>query len=235
MINYQTKQQESHVKLFHKVTPTEFKDCLNKVKHRTMLSAEVLYDLWNTIKFITAENLKGDVLEFGVWKGGALELACHALNHFKGNNKVWGFDTFEGHPEPSLSEPDVWGNNMNARYHKEVDENGSWVKSHYDTVVENLLQIRPDVTLRKGEVSSQTNEPEIERISILRLDMDWYEPTLAALENFYDRIETGGSIIIDDYGHHSGARKATDEFFAHHKRHLHFRHVNYSCIAATVF
>ena len=59
MINYQTKQQESHVKLFHKVTPTEFKDCLNKVKHRTMLSAEVLYDLWNTIKFITAENLKG--------------------------------------------------------------------------------------------------------------------------------------------------------------------------------
>ena len=108
-------------------------------------------------------------------------------------------------------------------------------KSHYDSVVKNLLQIRPDVTLRKGEVSSQTNEPEIERISILRLDMDWYDPTLAALENFYDRIETGGSIIIDDYGHHSGARKATDEFFAHHKRHLHFRHVNYSCIAATVF
>jgi O-methyltransferase len=97
MINYQTKQQESHVKLFHKVTPTEFKDCLNKVKHRTMLSAEVLYDLWNTIKFITSENLKGDVLEFGVWKGGTLELACHALNHFKGK-KLWDFDTFGGIP-----------------------------------------------------------------------------------------------------------------------------------------
>ena len=124
---------------------------------------------------------------------------------------------------------------MNARYHKEVRENGSWVKSHYDDVLKNLLKIRPNVTLRKGEVNSETIEPEIKKISILRLDMDWYEPTIAVLENFYDRIEIGGSIIIDDYGHYSGARKATDEFFANNKKHLHFRHINYSCIAATVF
>jgi hypothetical protein len=65
--------------------------------------------------------------------------------------------------------------------------------------------------------------------------MDRYELNLVVLENFCDRIGTGGSLIIDHFGHHSGARKATDEFFAHHKKHLHFRPVNYSCIAATVF
>jgi hypothetical protein len=125
---------------------------------------------------------------------------------------------------------------MNARYHKEVKENCSWVRSHYGDVLKNLLKTRPNVTLIKGEVNSKTIEPEIEKkISILRLDMDLYEPTIAVLENFYDRIEIGGSIIIDDYGHYSGARKATDEFFANNKKHLHFRHINYSCIAATVF
>ena len=97
MINYQTKQQESHVKLFHKVTPTEFKDCLNKVKHRTMLSAEVLYDLWNTIKYITAENLKVASWnsEFGK---GCSRISMSRSESLQGNNKVWGFDTFEGIP-----------------------------------------------------------------------------------------------------------------------------------------
>jgi O-methyltransferase len=234
MIDYQKKQQESHVKLFAKVTPKEFNDCLELVKSKTMLSAEVLYDLWNTVKYITAKGLTGDVLEFGVWKGGGLEMACHALNRFNGKNKVYGFDTFEGHPEPSKNEVDAWGNNMNERFHKEIEENGSWVKSHYDSVLKHLTAIRTDVTLRKGEVTSETIEPEIEKISILRLDMDWYEPTMAALVNFYDRVQHGGSIIIDDYGHHSGAREATDEFFAKRGLHLNFRHINYSCIAATV-
>ena len=109
MIDYQKKQQETHVKLFSKVTPAEFNISLEAVKPRTMLSEEVLYDLWNTVKFITARGLAGDVLEFGVWKGGGLELACHALNHFQGNNQVYGFDTFEGHPEPSKNEVDAWG------------------------------------------------------------------------------------------------------------------------------
>ena len=235
MIDYQKKQQESHLKLFPKVTPEEFNDSLEAVKPRTMLSAEVLYDLWNTVKFITARGLVGDVLEFGVWKGGGLELACHALNHFHGSNKVYGFDTFEGHPEPSKNEVDAWGQNMNERFHKEIEKNGSWVKSHYDSVLENLTAIRSNINLRKGEVTAETIEPEIKKISILRLDMDWYEPTIAALENFYDRIEDGGSIIIDDYGHHSGAREATDEFFAKRRLNLNFRHINYSCIAATVF
>ena len=234
MIDYQKKQQETHVKLFSKVTPLEFNDSLEAVSPRTMLSAEVLYDLWNTIKFITARGLTGDILEFGVWKGGGLELAGHALNHFKGSNKIYGFDTFEGHPEPSKNEVDAWGQNMNERFHKEIEENGSWVKSHYDSVLRNLTKIRSNISLRKGEVTSETIESEIKKISILRLDMDWYEPTIAALENFYDRVENGGSIIVDDYGHHSGAREATDEFFSKRRLNLNFRHINYSCIAATV-
>ena len=179
---------------------------------------------------VANQKLQGDIVEFGVWRGGALELVAQSTLQ----GKMQSLDTFEGHPEPNQDEIDVWGNNMNERFHKEVEEHGSWVKSHYEEVHANLTEICSNFRLIKGKVSSETNHPEISKIAILRLDMDWYEPTKAALENFYHRIEPGGSLIIDDYGHHSGARKATDEFLEENNVNLNFRHLNYSCIAATV-
>jgi len=200
-----------------------------------MLSPEALYDFWNTIGYICRKGMEGDIMEFGIWKGGAIELAAHALRHFSGSNTIIGLDTFEGHPEPKENEKDIWGNNMNKRFHQEIQEHGTWVKSSYDEVKQNLSKISSQFRLIKGEVDQNTNHPEITKISILRLDMDWYEPTKAALENFYHRIEPGGSLIIDDYGHHSGAREATDEFLRRNNISLNFRHLNYSCIAATIF
>lgn len=52
------------------------------------------------------------------------------------------------------------------------------------------------------------------RIALLRLDTDWYESTHHELEHLWERLEPGGALIIDDYGHWAGARQAVDEFFA---------------------
>jgi hypothetical protein len=61
----------------------------------------------------------------------------------------------------------------------------------------------------------------------LRLDTDWYESTKIELEILYPLLEPGGILIIDDYGHFSGARKAVDEYF---KNKIPFMfHVDYSC------
>jgi O-methyltransferase len=49
-------------------------------------------------------------------------------------------------------------------------------------------------------------------IAILRLDNDWYESTKFCLEKLYDKVIDGGIIIIDDYGHWVGAKRAVDEF-----------------------
>jgi len=55
-----------------------------------------------------------------------------------------------------------------------------------------------------------------EEAALLRLDTDWYESTLHELEHLYPRLADGGVLIIDDYGHWEGARRAVDEYFSRH-------------------
>jgi len=57
-------------------------------------------------------------------------------------------------------------------------------------------------------------ENEIKEIAVLRLDGDWYDSTMVCLEKLYDKVVVGGVILIDDYGHWVGAKRATDEFRA---------------------
>ena len=72
-----------------------------------------------------------------------------------------------------------------------------------------------DINLIKGPVEKTLLEKNIlpEKISILRLDTDWYESTKVELEILYPRLVKGGILIIDDYGHFKGCQKAVDEFF----------------------
>ena len=51
-------------------------------------------------------------------------------------------------------------------------------------------------------------------LSVLRLDTDWYESTLRELQILYPKLSIGGALLIDDYGHWEGARKAVDEYFS---------------------
>jgi hypothetical protein len=65
-----------------------------------------------------------------------------------------------------------------------------------------------------GLVEETIPEKAPQEIALLRLDTDWYSSTAHELEHLYPRLSTGGVLIIDDYGHFKGARKAVDEYFA---------------------
>ena len=65
----------------------------------------------------------------------------------------------------------------------------------------------------RGKVEDTLNETKPESIALLRLDTDWYESTKAEMDALYPLIAKGGVLIIDDYGHFEGARKAIDEYF----------------------
>jgi O-methyltransferase len=67
---------------------------------------------------------------------------------------------------------------------------------------------------KKGMVEETLPDKAPPEIAILRLDTDWYASTKHELENLWPRLSIGGVLIIDDYGHFSGAQLATDEFFA---------------------
>jgi hypothetical protein len=71
--------------------------------------------------------------------------------------------------------------------------------------------------------------PAPQRISILRLDTDWYESSKHELVHLFPRLERGGVLILDDYGHWQGARQATDEYFKEHQVQMHLVRVDEAC------
>ena len=64
-----------------------------------------------------------------------------------------------------------------------------------------------------GKVEETIPASAPERIALLRLDTDWYESTYHELVHLYPRLEAGGVLILDDYGHFEGARRAVDRYF----------------------
>ncbi len=85
-----------------------------------------------------------------------------------------------------------------------------------------------DIQLIKGDVKETIRNFGDKDISILRVDCDWYEESKVTLETLYPRIALGGLVILDDYGHHTGQRRAADEYFSNIP--IKFTHVDYSCV-----
>ena len=223
------KMARNHVSLFEKVVDKEFLKNFEQVRDYTMLSIERLYDLYLTINYLNAANIAGDILEIGTWRGGALALAL--LSDKTNNRKVIGFDTFDGHAAPSDDEYDVRGQNMRNRWES---ENASGVKMAFADFNEcdaYLLKTasgdRRRFELVKGDVKETAlNFPDTP-LSILRVDCDWYPESLFSLEKFWPMLKVGGFLILDDYGHHSGQKKAFHTFFNWPVK---YTHVDYSCI-----
>ena len=232
---YEKKVYNAHKKNFYKNLPDGFKQYFSDIKDSTMLSRERLFAFYNSINYVIEKNIQGDVVEVGCWAGGSICMARANLNKKlsdPSSRVVYGFDTFEGHHRPNSEEVDVWGNNQAEQYDniKEIGE--KWADADIDKVKRlfvNVLGSMEGVELVKGKVEKTSRNHKIDKISVLRIDVDWYEPTLASLNQFYPLLSTNGVVIIDDYGHHSGSKKATDEFFANKPQNWFY--TDYSCVS----
>lgn len=128
------------------------------------------------------------------------------------NNKVYGFDSFEGLPD--VVEEDFSINRPNPKEYVNKNLSGG-IATVYATF--NILKLDMDnVSLVKGffneTLAVKDNVDRLGKIGVLRLDGDWYESTKICLDKLYDSVVIGGVIIIDDYGNWIGAQRATDEF-----------------------
>lgn len=193
-----------------------------------------MWALLNAIRYVIRNNIPGDIVECGVWRGGNLILAAQVLDEANDLRKIWGYDTFSGMTEPTIFDtyPDgthVGLDLLNSRKDEKLQNIHAFAsfESVEGALRKNLVDRR--VQLVKGPVEetllNKQNLPD--SICILRLDTDWYESTKVELETLFPKLEKGGVLIIDDYGHFSGAKKAVDEYFGSRKVWMHY--IDYTC------
>lgn len=186
----------------------------------TMTSIPRLVNTLNSCKYVVANNIPGDFVECGVWRGGQAILAKLMFEKLGSNKSVWMFDTFTGMTAPT--EPDIKAKSKvhaGEKFKKNQKENfNRWCYASLEDVKNNCIRSNLNLDGMKfvqGDVcqtlAKKQNLPE--QISILRLDTDWYESTKAELEVLYPILSAKGVLIIDDYGSWEGARKAVDEYF----------------------
>lgn len=187
----------------------------------SMVSDEHLFATILACRHVIEQKIPGDFVECGVYKGGNALIAAALFKAYGVRRKVWLFDTFLGMTEPTaLDKESTTGVAAIEEYsQKDRGDHNDWVfcpidqvQAHFDAaglLSDQIVFVQGDVlqTLGNGE-----HLPD--QVSVLRLDTDWYESTRIELEVLYPRLSVGGVLLIDDYGHFSGAQQATDEYFA---------------------
>ena len=172
-----------------------------------MIGLKRLDNLHACIESVIRDQVLGDFIETGVWRGGACIFMRAALNVYGDETrKIWLADSFEGLPRPD------------GRYRQ---DEGSifWKASH--TLAISLDQVRANfsrygllderVRFLKGWFKDTLPTAPIERLAILRLDGDMYSSTMDSLTSLYPKLSSGGFAIIDDYAIEA-CRKAVTDF-----------------------
>lgn len=196
----------------------EFGRLVERVRPYTMTSDDKLYALYGAVQHIVRTGVRGDVVECGVWRGGSSMLAALTLARCGDDGRgIWLFDTFEGMPPPSVRDTDRSGTQAEeilAEFERAPGLNNPWAYATLRDVQQNMARTAyANVHLVPGMVERTIPEQAPQRISVLRLDTDWYESTRHELHHLYPRLQPGGILILDDYGWWSGARQAVDEYF----------------------
>jgi len=234
----------SFPKEFFPIEMTEHQKTIIKDSETYSMTGRIRMSLLlKIIEYIKNNNIDGDIVECGVWKGGNLICAQLYLNHLNLKKKIFGFDTFEGMTEPSeydVQEFQIKNENKNldsfvkkrnVKKMMELEDKNTnegkniWAYCSLENVKRFIKKKLPtnEIRLIKGPVEKTllVNDNIPDKISLLRLDTDFYVSTKMELEILYPKLQKGGFLIIDDYGHWKGSRKAVDEFFRNKKPFVH--------------
>jgi O-methyltransferase len=214
----------------HRRFPVELQDSDQKIfwyvrENRLSTSSdERLFATIMACRHVAEREIAGDFVECGVWRGGNSILAADVFRSLASGRSVWLFDTFAGMTEPTAADVNFRGESAEAKFRLSgrADHN-EWCYAPIEEVKANFANaglLTGQVRFIKGDVAQTlSGAGELpETIAVLRLDTDWYESTRMELEALYPRLAPGGVLIIDDYGHWGGARKAVDEYFAGRQR-----------------
>jgi hypothetical protein len=201
-------------KIIPEITDEEIKH-INSINDYSMTPLIRRWFLIKSIHYINRNRLKGDIVECGVWKGGNLFLSKKINDLYNIKRKYYGFDTFDGMPPPGKYEDvklkKIYKNNQFNWVIVPKKDVENFAKKNFKNISEfRFIKGKVEKTLK-----DKKNLPK--KISLLRLDTDWYDSTKVELDILYPKLIKGGILIIDDYGDMKGAKKAVDEFFKNKK------------------
>jgi O-methyltransferase len=202
--------------------PDRDRAIINAVRPYTLTSNERLIVLIDAVRFIVRNKIGGAIAECGVWKGGSMMAAALALlDEGDTTRDLFLYDTFEGMSEPTELDRSYDGKSAKAQLAETPKGEGVWCHSSLDEVKANLAMTEypaERIHYIVGKIEDTVPADKPPPLAILRLDTDWYESTRHELEHLFPLLIDGGFLIIDDYGHWEGARKAVDEFLEAHPK-----------------
>lgn len=178
----------------------------------TRLSATRLLYMYEIMQHI--DKVEGDIVECGVGWGRSLYMVCLCSQIFERRSRIYGFDSFEGFPEPAAE-----------------DEPGRFPrirKGHYRTRKDAVLRYLQNSGINKDFIDNQVSlvsgffeesmyQYDGRQIAFLHLDVDLYQSYKETLEYFYPKVAAGGIVAFDEYhdvDKYPGAKRAIDEYFA---------------------
>ena len=206
----------------------------------TMTGEPRLRSLVAAVRDCVRRDVPGAFVECGVWRGGSVLAMILTLQRLgREDRDIHLYDTFEGMTEPtehdvSAHDPPALETWRQARAHgdrpwPELFHPSLFSEHRVRKTVLGSGYPAERVHFVRGAVEETLPEHAPERIALLRLDTDWYESTRHELEHLYPRLGRGGVLIVDDYGHWDGARRAVDEYFAQHPPAPRLEAVDYTC------
>lgn len=179
----------------------------------TMVGLRRLDNLQSCVETVLTDKIPGDLIETGVWRGGASIFARGILKAYEvTNRKVWLADSFDG--MPVTDETSYPGDRALAlhQFNDRLAVSLDQVKANFACY--GLLD--DQVAFLPGWFRDTLPSAPIARLAVLRLDGDLYESTMDALVNLYPKLSPGGFVIIDDYII-PACREATHEYRAKHE------------------
>ncbi|ASW57633.1 macrocin O-methyltransferase [Plantactinospora sp. KBS50] len=190
----------------------------------TMIGLRRLDNLERCILDVLEREVPGDLIETGVWRGGAVIFMRGMLRAYGDQDRtVWVADSFRGLPKP---EP-----------HRLADvEDALWTQPFLAVSLEQVQDnfrryglLDDQVRFLPGWFQDTLPGAPVERLSLIRLDGDLYDSTMVALRSLYPKLSVGGYVIVDDYHAVRGCKQAVDDFRADFGIHDELHQVDWTC------
>ncbi len=200
--------------------------------------------LIDAVRYCDARQVEGAFVECGVWRGGSVLAMLMTLQDLGNDSRdIYLYDTFEGMTEPTnYDTSDLAPPALQTWSEAQQENRVAWPEVFDSELVceESVRRLLAQtgypadrLHFVRGPVEQTIPGQVPKEIALLRLDTDWYESTRHELVHLFPRLRPGGVLIIDDYGHWHGARRAVDEYFASEHPPLLLGRIDYTARIAT--